>query len=179
MVDHYRKAFGVYAVSCVLFNHESPRRPGNFLSQKVIQWAKTYFIKGDKQPLQIGSLNSTRDWGHAKDYVKGIYASLQQEQPKDYILATGEHYSVRFFIEMVCSRFDTRVRWEGEGVHEQGFNDVTNEVLVQVNAKYFRPNELTDLCGDPSVAEKELGWTREHNLTSLIDDMLASNEELG
>ena len=179
MVQHYRKAYGFFAVSGVLFNHESPRRGENFVTQKVVTWAKEYFRQNKKVPLQIGNLDSTRDWGHAKDYIKGMWLMLQQDNPNDFVLATGKQVSVRCFIESVCKRLGVEeIIWEGQHEEEKGYliDKETGEkvCLIEVNKKYYRPNELTDLRGDSTDAEQKLGWKREYDLDGLIDDMLSN-----
>ncbi len=179
MVKHYRKAYGMFAVSSILFNHESPRRGENFVTRKIVLWAKA-FAESMKagtvaKELHIGNMDSTRDWGHAKDYVYGIWLIMNQSVadnclPKDYVLATGEQVKVRTFIEKVCTKIGWTIEWQGTGVEERGY--INGVCAVVVDPKYFRPNELTDLRGDASEAEQELGWTREYTLDGLIDDML-------
>ena len=175
MVDHYRKAYGMFAVSNVLMNHESPRRGENFVTQKIIQWAMKWFTK-DSYTLQLGNYESTRDWGHAKDYVQGIWLTLQQSTPRDYLLATGVQTSIRDFIKMVLVKLGERfpqletIEWRGEGRDEKVY--INGEVAIQLDPKYIRPNELTDLRGDPTEAEEQLGWKREYDLPALIDDMM-------
>lgn len=170
MVAHYRKAYGMYAVSNVLMNHESPRRGENFVTQKIVMWAKRWKYRGLRDPLQLGNYDSTRDWGHAKDYVRGIWLTLQQSHPQDYLLATGKQTSIREFINKVLTNLNINFTWEGS--EENEVVKIDGEVAVKLSGKYKRPNELTDLCGDPSQAEKTLGWTREYELDDLIDDMI-------
>jgi len=178
MCCHYRKAYNMYVVSNVLMNHESPRRGENFVTQKIVTWAKRWFREGIHTPLMLGNFDSTRDWGHAKDYVRGIWLTLQQGQPKDYLLATGVQTSIREFIEKVLKNIAPEQKYEftGKDQHETlNFIDEhgCSQVAIRLDPKYKRPNELTDLCGDPSEAEAQLGWTREYSLDDLIDDMLA------
>ena len=175
MVDHYRKSYGMFAVSNVLMNHESPRRGENFVTQKIIQWAMKWFTL-NKHVLQLGNFDSTRDWGHAKDYVQGIWLTLQQDTPRDYLLATGVQTSIRDFIVMVLNKLEARmnkkmeVEWKGTGQEEKVY--INGELAIQLDPKYIRPNELTDLRGDPTEAEQQLGWKREYDLGALIEDMM-------
>jgi GDPmannose 4,6-dehydratase len=176
MVNHYRKAYGMFVVSNVLMNHESPRRGENFVTQKIVQWAvqRHYKPACPPQVLQLGTFDSTRDWGHAKDYVKGIWLTLQQSTPRDYLLATGKQTSIREFITLVFKHLfegqDKTIEWKGEGQDEKVYID--GELAIQLDPKYKRPNELTDLCGDPTEAEEQLGWTREYDLEDLVKDMI-------
>jgi GDPmannose 4,6-dehydratase len=177
MVAHYRKAFGMFAVSNVLMNHESPRRGENFVTQKIVMWAKQYvakLAKGEQGDVMLlGNYDSTRDWGHAKDYVRGIWLTLQQSEPRDYLLATGVQTSIRTFIDKVLTKLGVKYEWQGSEQDEVVM--INGHVAIKLGEKYKRPNELTDLCGDPSVAEKLLGWTREYDLDALIDDMVANS----
>ena len=174
MIKIYREAYNIYAVNGVLFNHESPRRGENFVTMKVINAIKDIVV-GKRQHISLGNLSSKRDWGHAKDYVKGMWLMLQQntEQPKDYVLATGETYSVKQFVEKAFEKAGMIITWKGTGIDEKGI-DQKGIVRIVIDPKYFRPNEVDFLHGDPSDAEKELGWKREYNFESLIDDMLES-----
>jgi GDPmannose 4,6-dehydratase len=173
MVAHYRKAFGMYAVSNVLMNHESPRRGENFVTQKIVMWAKRYVLKGQKEILGLGNYDSTRDWGHAKDYVRGIWMTLQQSEPQDYLLATGQQTSIREFINKVLTKLNVKYEWQGQEENEIVLIDC--EVAIKISGKYKRPHELTDLCGDPTEAENKLGWSREFTLDDLIADMIENS----
>ena len=170
MCCHYRKAYGMYVVSNVLMNHESPRRGENFVTQKIVTWAKQW-ASGSRVPLQLGNYDSTRDWGHAKDYVRGIWLTLQQPNAQDYLLATGVQTSIRSFIEKVLTALQLKYEWRGTDRDETVWID--GELAVRLDPKYVRPNELTDLRGDPTEAEQLLGWTREYDLDGLIADMIA------
>lgn len=154
MVKHYRRAYGMYAVSGILFNHESPRRGADFVTSKIVRNA--LLIKSDRtKKLELGNLDSQRDWGHAKDYVKAMHLMLNQDTPKDFVIATGETHSVRDLCEYVFCKLDLDYR----------------EHVVQ-NPLYMRPDELDYLCGDASKAQLELGWEREYNYYTMIDEMI-------
>ena len=170
MTKIYREGYGLYTTNGILFNHESPRRGANFLTMKVVNGIKD-IISDKKVWIELGNLDSKRDWGHAKDYVKGMWLMLQQDKPDDYVLATGKTYTVREFIERAFAFKGYKIRWDGEGLKEVGL-DQNNIVRVTINAKYYRPCEVDLLLGDASKAEKELGWVREFDtLGNLIKDM--------
>ena len=170
MTKIYREGYGLYTTNGILFNHESPRRGANFLTMKVINGIKS-IISGKKVWIELGNIDSKRDWGHAKDYVKGMWLMLQQDKPDDYVLATGKTYTVREFIERAFAFKGYKIHWEGEGLKEVGV-DQNDIIRVTINAKYYRPCEVDLLLGDASKAEKELGWKREFDtLDKLIEDM--------
>jgi GDPmannose 4,6-dehydratase len=170
MTKIYREGYGLYTTNGILFNHESPRRGANFLTMKVVNGIKD-IISDKKVWIELGNLDSKRDWGHAKDYVKGMWLMLQQDKPDDYVLATGKTYTVREFIERAFAFKGYKIRWDGEGLKEVGL-DQNNIIRVTINAKYYRPCEVDLLLGDASKAEKELGWKREFDtLDKLIEDM--------
>ena len=170
MTKIYREGYGLYTTNGILFNHESPRRGANFLTMKVINGIKS-IISGKKVWIELGNIDSKRDWGHAKDYVKGMWLMLQQDKPDDYVLATGKTYTVREFIERAFAFKGYKIRWDGEGLKEVGV-DQNDIIRVTINAKYYRPCEVDLLLGDASKAEKELGWVREFDtLGNLIKDM--------
>ena len=170
MTKIYREGYSMYAVNGILFNHESPRRGENFITMKVVNGVKD-IISGKQVWIEVGNLDSKRDWGHAKDYVKGMWFMLQQDKPDDYVLATGKTYTVREFIERVFAFKGYKIRWDGEGLKEVGL-DQHNIIRITINAKYYRPCEVDLLLGDASKAEKELGWKREFDtLDKLIEDM--------
>ena len=170
MTKIYREGYGLYTTNGILFNHESPRRGENFLTMKVVNGIKD-IISDKKVWIELGNLDSKRDWGHAKDYVKGMWLMLQQDKPDDYVLATGKTYTVREFIERVFAFKGYKIRWNGEGLKEVGL-DQNNIIRIIINAKYYRPCEVDLLLGDASKAEKELGWKREFDtLDKLIEDM--------
>lgn len=172
MVTCYRAGYNLFAVNGILFNHESPRRGVNFLTMKVVKAVKD-ICAGKKEYVELGNLDSKRDWGHSKDYVRGMWLMLQQDRevPEDYVLATGETHTVREFVEKAFAYKGCQITWEGEGVQEKGY-DQDGVVRITINRKYYRPCEVDLLLGDPSKAEKELGWKREYDtLDKLIVDM--------
>ena len=170
LVKNYRDGYGMFACNGILFNHESPRRGENFVTMKIVNAVKD-IIAGKKELLTLGNLDSKRDWGHSKDYVYGMWLMLQQEKPDDYVLATGETFSVRDFLERCFKKVGITIEWEGSGLNEVGKNKETGKILVKIDEKYFRPCEVEFLLGDATKAEEKLGWKREYDLVKLIDDM--------
>src|ERR1051325_1950953 len=154
---NYREAYNLHASNGILFNHESPIRGETFVSRKITR-AVAAIHHGFQSTLQLGNLNARRDWGHARDYVDGMWRILQQEQPDDYVLATGETHSVREFVELAFAQIGRRIEWSGEGVAEKGLDAKTGETLVEVSPRYFRPSEVDLLQGDPRKAHRVLGW---------------------
>lgn len=177
IIKNYREAYGMYACNGILFNHESPIRGETFVTRKITRAAAKIAL-GLQKSLYLGNLDAKRDWGHAKDYIKGMWLMLQQDQPEDYVLATGVTTTVRRFVELSFKEVGIELRWEGSGVDEIGINVATNEPLVMVDPKYFRPTEVDLLIGDPSKAQKELGWQFEYDLEALVKDMVSSDLEL-
>lgn len=175
LVKNYREGYNMFLCNGILFNHESPRRGENFVTMKVVNVVKKIanaIESGKELPvLRLGNIESMRDWGHAKDYVRGMWMMLQQDKPDDYVLATGETYSVRDFVERCFKKIGKTIVWSGEGVNEIGTDKESGAVLVKIDKKYFRPCEVEFLLGDPSKAMKVLGWKREYDLDALIDDM--------
>lgn len=172
MVRHYRDAFGIFAVNGILQNHESSRRGDNFVTKKIVLWAKYEWFSSEcnRTPLHIGRLDSSRDWSHAKDMVKGMWMILQQSVPEDYVLGSGVRTSVRQFIEKVVQYYGYSVRWEGNAEDEKGY--INDELAIVVDKRYYRPNELSDLVGDPSKAREKLGWIQEYTIDGLIEEMI-------
>lgn len=170
IVKNYREGYGMFACNGILFNHESPRRGKNFVTMKIINCIKE--IQGGKREyMELGNIDSLRDWGHSKDYVRGMWLMLQQDTPDDYVLATGKTTSVREFIEKCFEYIGDKISWEGTKLDEVG-RDKNGVVRVKISPKYFRPCEVEYLLGDPSKAEKKLGWSREYDtLDKLIKDM--------
>jgi GDPmannose 4,6-dehydratase len=172
LTKYYRTAYGMFAINGILQNHTSPRRGENFVCKKICDYVSRYNRDPTIEPLQLGNLDSTRDFGHSKDYVKGMWLMMQAAKPDDYVLATGRRTQIRTFVELAFKQINIRVRWEGEGVNEVGLDDHTNTIIVRVNPKYFRPYELTDLVGDSSKAQRELGWVPEYSLEQIIAEMI-------
>jgi len=171
---NYREAYGIYACNGILFNHESPVRGETFVSRKITR-ALARIKTGLQSTLYIGNLDARRDWGHARDYVEMQWLMLQQDEPEDYVIATGEHYSVRQFIEAAARQLDLGLRWEGEGLEEKGINTDTGQVVVAVDPKYFRPTEVQDLLGDAAKARRKLGWKPRTTFRELVADMVEAD----
>jgi GDPmannose 4,6-dehydratase len=177
IVKNYREAYGMYACNGILFNHESPVRGETFVTRKITRAAAKIAL-GLQKKLYLGNLDAQRDWGHAKDYVEGMYLMLQQEKADDYVLATGETHSVRKFVDLAFGECGIQLRWDGEGVKEKGYNVATDEILVEVDPKYFRPTEVDLLIGNPTKAQRELGWKHKYDLSALVKDMVQSDLKL-
>ena len=157
ITKNYRESYGMYAVNGILFNHESERRGETFVTRKITL-AAARIVNGLQDKLYLGNLNARRDWGYARDYVECMWLIMQQPEPDDFVIATGEYHSVREFTEMSFRRAGIELRWEGEGVDEKGIDVATGRVLVEVDPKYFRPCEVEQLLGDPTKAKTQLGW---------------------
>ena len=167
---NYREAYGLYACNGILFNHESPIRGENFVTRKITR-ALARIKLGLQEHLYLGNLNALRDWGHAKDYVEMQWLMLQQEQPEDFVIATGVQYSVRDFVNIAAKDLGIDVRWEGEGLHEKGY-DASGKCIVSVDPRYFRPTEVETLLGDPSKAKAKLGWEPKITFIELVQEMV-------
>ena len=171
IIKNYREAYGMYACSGILFNHESPRRGETFVTRKITRALKA--ISEDKQDcLYLGNLDAKRDWGHAKDYARAMWLMLQQDEPDDYVIATGEQYTVREFVNRASSYFGMKIEWMGEGMDEVGYDWNTKRPVVKVSEKYFRPAEVESLLGDATKAKEKLGWEPEISFKELIEDMV-------
>jgi GDPmannose 4,6-dehydratase len=157
-----------------LFNHESPIRGETFVTRKITR-AVAAIHQGLQEKLYLGNLDAKRDWGHARDYVEGMWAILQQEAPDDYVLATGETHSVREFVERAFGHIGKNIVWEGEGIDEKGVDGATGKVLVQIDPRYFRPTEVDLLLGDASKAHNRLGWKHRTNFPDLVKDMVQAD----
>ena len=177
VTKNYREAYNMFASNGILFNHESPRR-GETLVTRKITMAATRIKLGLQEKLWLGNLDSKRDWGHAKDYVEGMWLILQHEKPDDFVLATGVTSSVRDFCEMAFKELDIDIEWHGTGIDEIGVDAATGKTLIEVDKRYFRPSEVDFLLGDPAKAKKELGWEPKHNLSSLVKEMIEEDYKL-
>jgi GDPmannose 4,6-dehydratase len=172
MVVNYREAYNMFACNGILFNHESPRRGGTFVTKKITDSvAKIYAGVADK--LVLGNLNSLRDWGHARDYIRAMWLMLQHREPQDFVIATGRQISVKEFVQRAFALVDIDILWKGAGVDEVGLCAKTGRVLVSVDEKYFRPTEVDSLLGDATKARVDLGWEPEITIDALIHEMLA------
>jgi GDPmannose 4,6-dehydratase len=168
---NYREAYGIYACNGILFNHESPIRGETFVTRKITRALAR--IKLNLQDcLYLGNMDSLRDWGHAKDYVEMQWLMLQQDKPEDFVIATGVQYSVRDFVNAAAKELGIRVRWEGAGVDEKGYDAATGKCIVQVDPRYFRPTEVETLLGDPTKAKQKLGWTPKITFDELVAEMV-------
>ena len=171
---NYREAYGMHASNGILFNHEGPTRGETFVSRKITR-AVAAITLGSQQRLYPGNLDADRDWGHARDYVEGMWRILQQEEPDDYVLATGEAHSVREFVERAFAHVGRQIEWRGRGPDEQGIDMKSGDVLVAVDPRYFRPTDIDRLCGDPSKARNRLGWVHKIGFDALVREMVDSD----
>ena len=180
ITKNYRESYGLYACSGILFNHESERRGKEFVTRKITD-AVARIKQGVQEYMELGNMDSKRDWGHSKDYVRAMWLMLQQETPDDYVIATNETRTVREFVETAFAHVGIQVKWQGEGVDEVGINAENGQVIVKVNKKFFRPAEVDVLLGNPAKAEEKLGWTREipfaELVTRMVDNDMALVEE--
>lgn len=167
---NYRESYGIYACNGILFNHESPIRGETFVTRKVTR-ALARIKLGMQERLYLGNLDSLRDWGHARDYVEGMWLMLQQDQPEDFVIATGEQHSVREFVTLSAREMGIEVRWEGQGVDEKGYDVATGACIVAVDPRYFRPAEVETLLGDASKAKAKLGWQPTATFMELVREM--------
>jgi len=170
IIKNYREAYGMYACSGILFNHESPRRGETFVTRKITRGLSRISV-GLQDCLYLGNLNAMRDWGHAKDYVEAMWLMLQQDEPEDFVIATGEQHSVREFCEKAAPLFGLNFEWMGEGLDEVGFHWGAKKPIIKVDPKYFRPAEVETLLGDPTKAKEKLGWEPKTSFDELIEDM--------
>ncbi len=171
IVVNYREAYGMHASNGILFNHESPIRGETFVTRKITRAAAAIRL-GLQDKLYLGNLNAKRDWGHAREYVRGMWLMLQQEIPDDYVLATGETHTVRSFVEKAFAKLDIAIEWRGEGVDEKGYDKASGRLLIEVDPRYFRPTEVELLIGNPAKAHRQLGWKHEINLDQLVGEMV-------
>ncbi len=173
---NYREAYGLYACNGILFNHESPMRGETFVSRKITR-ALTRIKVGLQDSLHLGNLDSRRDWGHARDYIRAQWLMLQQDTPEDFVIATGSQYSVRDFVATAGTLLDMNIVWRGEGVDEVGVDTASGRTLIHVDPRYFRPTEVETLLGDPTKAREKLGWTAEISFSELVAEMIGSDLE--
>lgn len=173
---NYREAYGIYAANGILFNHESPRRGETFVTRKITR-AAVRIAEGIQGKTFLGNLNAQRDWGHAKDYVYGMWLMMQQEEPDDFVLATGKTTSVRKFCDMAFKHAGIELEWQGEGVKERGINKETGKAVIEVDPQYFRPTEVDLLLGDPTKAQEKLGWKFEYDIDALVEDMVKADHK--
>ena len=171
IVKNYRESYNMFCCNGILFNHESPRRGPTFVTRKITR-GLNMILKGEQDRLIMGNLDSKRDWGHAKDYVEGMWRMLQQDTPEDYVLSTNEYHSVREFIEKSFLLRGFHILWKGEGIDEIGYDKKTGRELIFVHKKYFRPAEVEELLGDSTKARNELGWKPIHSFDDLIKEMV-------
>ena len=170
IIKNYREAYGMHCSSGILFNHESPRRGETFVTRKITR-GLSQISCGLQDCLYLGNLDAKRDWGHAKDYVEALWLMLQQDEPDDYVIATGKQYSVREFVEKAAPFFGFKIEWMGEGEEEVGFDWNTRRPVIKVHPRYFRPTEVESLLGDPTKAKEKLGWEPKITFDQLVEDM--------
>ena len=170
IIKNYRESYGMHCSSGILFNHESPRRGETFVTRKITRGLSKISV-GLQDCVELGNLNAKRDWGHAKDFVEAMWLMLQQDEPDDYVIATGQQYSVREFVEKAAPIFGINIEWMGEGLKEVGFDWNLKRPVIKVNERYFRPAEVESLLGDPTKAKEKLGWEPKMTFDQLIEDM--------
>ncbi len=177
IIKNYREAYNMYACNGILFNHESPRRGQTFVTRKVTMGlAKIKMGKQDK--IYLGNLEAKRDWGYAKEFVEAMWLMLQQDKPRDYVIATGEAHSVRELVEEACGALEMEIEWKGKGINEIGINKETGKTIIEIDPEYFRPTEVDLLIGDGSKAKKDLGWKPKTRFKDLIKLMAESDLEI-
>jgi len=173
IVKNYRESYNLFAVNGILFNHESPRRGKDFVTRKITNQLGR-ILKGEQQTIELGNLNAVRDWGHAKDYVEGMWRILQANTPQDYVLATNEVHSVREFCELAFAKVGLTLHWSGSEASEEGY-DQNGVLRIKVNPDFYRPAEVDILCGNASKAETELGWKRSYTFEALVNEMVEND----
>ena len=170
ITKNYREAYGMYACTGILFNHESPRRGETFVTRKITR-ALSRISVGLQDCLYLGNLDAKRDWGHAQDFVEAMWLMLQQDEPEDFVIATGVQYSVKDFVEEAAPYFGMKIAWEGEGLNEVGIDRSSGKTIIRVDSKYFRPAEVETLLGDASKAKEKMGWEPKISFKQLVEDM--------
>ena len=173
---NYREAYGMYACNGILFNHESPLRGETFVTRKITR-ALARIRLNLQDCLYLGNLDAKRDWGHAKDYVKMQWLMLQQDQPDDFVIATGEQHSVREFVQLAADTLGIEINWQGSGVDEKGVENKTGKTIVSVDPRYFRPTEVETLLGNPAKAKEQIGWAPEVTFSELVAEMVQQDLE--
>jgi len=171
---NYREAYGIYACNGILFNHESPVRGETFVTRKITRGLSRIFL-GLQNTIYLGNLDAKRDWGHAKDYVEMQWLMLQQDVPDDYCISSGINYSVRDFVDFAWDSIGNKIRWEGEGISEKGFDTESNQMIVAVDPRYFRPTEVDSLLGDSTKAKEKLGWETKIDLKTMVHEMMEND----
>ncbi len=178
ITKNYRESYGMYAANGILFNHESERRGENFVTRKITL-AAARIVNGLQDKLYLGNLNALRDWGYARDYVECMWLIMQQDEPDDYVIATGEYHSVREFTSLAFARAGIQLRWEGEGIDEKGIDIASGKILVEVDPRFFRPSEVEQLLGNPTKAKEKLGWNpRKTSFEELVNLMVDADMKL-
>ncbi len=177
ITNSYKTGYDIFACNGILFNHEGLRRAHNFVTRKITMGVAK-IMNGIEDYISLGNLDSKRDWGHTKDYIYGMYLMLQQDEPNNYVLATGKQYSIREFVEMAFKVVDIDIEWEGKGLDEVGVDSKTRRVYVKIDPKYFRPNEVSNLLGDPTKAQQLLGWKHKYDIHALVNEMVHNDLNL-
>jgi len=177
ITKNYRESYNMYACNGILFNHESPLRGETFVTRKITR-AAAKFKLGLQKKLWLGNLDAQRDWGHARDYVEGMWRMLQQDEPEDYVLATGVTHSVRHFAELAFKEIGVELEWKGKGIDEKGINKESGDIIIEVDKRYFRPAEVELLVGDPTKAKEKMGWVHQYSLEDLVKEMVKADVEL-
>jgi len=176
IVKNYREAYNLFACNGILFNHESPRRGLTFVTRKIT--SELVRIKyGEKKTLRLGNLDAKRDWGHAREYVDGMWRMLQLDVPEDFVLATGKFYSVREFVELAAHYLEYEIEWKGEGINEKGYDKDSGKLLIEIDPKYFRPTEVDLLLGDATKAKEKLNWEPKTEFKNLVEEIIKSDIE--
>jgi GDPmannose 4,6-dehydratase len=174
ITTNYREAYGMHASNGILFNHEGPTRGETFVTRKITRAAAAIEL-GLQDKLYLGNLDAVRDWGHARDYVEGMWMIVQQNEPDDYVLATGESHSVREFVEKAFACVNREIEWRGSGIREKGIETRSRQILVEIDPRYFRPTEVDHLLGDPSKARQRLGWRHKTSFDEMVMEMVAAD----
>ena len=178
LVKNYRESYNIFGCNGILFNHESPRRGELFVTRKITKTLSEIKVGIKKGPLELGNMDAKRDWGHAKDYVRGMWMMLQADTPDDYVLSMEEQHSVRDFVNISCKKLGFDIEWYGKGIDEVGIDKNTGKIMVQINPNYYRPTEVETLIGDCSKVKKQLGWKPEYTFEQLVDEMCESDLKL-